>query len=143
MKKYLTIFILSLLIIVFCTQNTFARVKRVEMPKNYLTFSFVIHPASVGYKHLIAENIYLTTNLDYVHSDSELYFQSGAAYMIPYKFLIFRFYGGSGLQFSRNHGYQSPYVMLGTKIWIFYTEIVYFMQRHETPGYRLGFIASF
>lgn len=143
MKKNLTIFILSLLIIVVCTENTSARVKPVELQKNYLTFSFVIYPANAGLKHLVTKNFYLTANLDYVHSKSDVYFQSGATYMIPYKFLIFRFYGGGGLQLSRNHGFQYPYAMLGTKIWVFYTEIVYPLQSKETPGYRLGFIASF
>ena len=144
MKKLITISLLGVLILLLAAPGTFARGKRFRPTENYLNLSlFVFYPVSIGYKHLATGNIYLTGNLDYVSDESDLLFQAGTVYMIPRKFLIFRFYGGGGMEFSRNNGYLYPYVMAGTNFWIFFTEIVHPLRNNKSPGYRLGFSFSF
>ena len=81
MKKYRIVVLVVLMNAVLGGQNLFAHKKKPELPDHYLTFSFVIHPASVGYKHRVASSTYLTTNLDYVGDKDDLYFQVGAGYM--------------------------------------------------------------
>lgn len=143
MKKYKTIAILLFIVFVFGGPNLFAHGKKPQVPDNNLTFSFVINPVSVGYKYRMANSTYLTTNMDYVSHGNDIHFQVGAGYMIPRKFWIFWFYGGTGLQFSRNHAYQYPYVTLGTRFWILYSEVVYPLQWGEDTGFRFGFSVTF
>jgi hypothetical protein len=146
MKKYLMLGLMGLMIFAFCTTDTFAkhrRPKSYHTPGNFVTFSFFIHPISLGYKHRLTGNLFLTGNMDYVRSDSDLLFQGGAAYMLPRKILFFRLYGGGGIEMSRNHGYMYPYVMAGTKFFFLYAEIIHPLQNHSTPEYRFGFSFSF
>lgn len=143
MRKYLTIGLLGLLVMGFSASDVFAHTKKFEPPENLITFSFFINPLRVGYKHLISRNVYLTGNIDYIGDRTDLIFQAGAAYMIPRKILIFRLYGGGGLEFSRNKSYMYPYVMVGTKLWIFHFDISHPLRKHRTPEYRFGFIFSF
>jgi len=144
MNKALIIFTLaSLFIVGICIKDVSASQTKNQLADNYLTFSFVIHPVSVGYKRQVSRNFYFTGNIDYEDSSGDLFFQGGGAYMIPRKFWIFQFYGGGGWQFSRNHGYQFPYLSLGTRIWILSWEVVYPLQRAEETGYRFGFCISF
>ena len=143
MKEYRMIILFVLMVGVFGVPTMFAHGKKPDLPDHYLTFSFVIHPASVGYKHRVASSTYLTTNLDFVGGEHDLYFQVGASYMIPRKFWIFWFYGGTGLQFSRRQAYQYPYITLGTRFWILYSEVVYPIQRAGDTGFRFGFSVTF
>ncbi len=143
MKKHLTIGILALFILISCATDTFASSRRFQAPDNYVTFSFFIHPVSVGYKHRVTGNVFLTGNMDYVNSDADLLFQAGAAYMIPRKILFFRLYGGGGLEMSRNRGVMYPYVGVGTKFWFLYAEINHPLEKERTPTYRFGFSFSF
>lgn len=135
---------LMIAIIAFSASDAIAGKRRSRAPDHYINVSlFLFHPWSVGYKHCITRNVYLTGNMDYIDSDRDLLFQMGAAYMIPTKFLIFRFYGGGGMEFSRNHGDMYPYVVVGTNFWILFTELVHPMQSGRDPGYRFGFSFSF
>lgn len=144
MKKYITVSFLVISIIVFSANDTFARGKKFKASDHYLNLSlFIFYPASIGYKHLVSRNMYLTGNLDYVDCDKDLLCQTGAAYMIPRKILFLRVYGGGGLEFSRNHGYLYPYVMIGSNFWILFTEIVHPLRSERDPRYRLGFSFSF
>lgn len=144
MKKCMKVSLLGMFILLLAVPGVFARGKKFRPAENYLNLSlFVFYPCSIGYKHLATNNIYLTGNLDYVSDESDLLFQAGAAYMIPRKFSIFRFYGGGGMEFSRNKGYLYPYVMAGTNFWVFFTEIVHPLRNNKSPGYRLGFSFSF
>jgi len=146
MKKYLSIGLMGLLALGFCATDTFAKHRRsrpYRSPDNFVTFSFFIHPVSLGYQHRLSGNLFLTGNMDYVSSESDLLFQAGAAYMLPRKILFFRLYGGGGIEMSRNHGYRYPYVVAGTKFFFLYAEIVHPMQSHGTPSYRLGFSFTF
>lgn len=143
MKRYRRLVLFVLMIVFLGGQDMFAHGKKPELPDHFLTFSFVIHPASVGYKHRVASSTYLTTNLDYVGGKDDLHFQVGASYMIPRKFWIFWFYGGTGLQFSRNQAYQHPYLTLGTRFWILYSEVVYPIQRAGDADFRFGFSVTF
>jgi hypothetical protein len=143
MNKIRIVILFVLMIALLGGQNLFAHKKKLNLPDHYLTFSFVINPASVGYKHRVASSTYLTTNLDYVNDRDDLTFQVGASYMIPRKFLFFWFYGGTGLQFSRRRAYQHPYVTLGTRFWILYSEVTYPIQRAGDTGFRFGFSVTF
>ena len=146
MRKFLTIGLLGLLVFAFCAMGTFAEHRRsrsYQAPDNFITFSFFINPISLGYKHRLTGNVFLTGNMDYVSSDSDLLFKAGAAYMLPRKILFFRLYGGGGIEMSRNHGYMYPYVVAGTKFLFLYAEIVHPMQSHSTPNYRFGFSFAF
>lgn len=143
MKKFSILVLGAFMVGVLGVPNMFAHKKSLQLPDHYITFSFVIHPASVGYKHRVAGSTYLTTNLDYIDDKNDVTFQVGAGYMISRKFWIFWFYGGTGLQFSRNHAYQYPYVTLGTRFWILYSEVVYSLQRGEDTGFRFGFSVTF
>lgn len=143
MKKYRLLILVALAFVLFGGGNLFAHKKKPELPDHYLTFSFVIHPASVGYKHRVASSTYLTTNLDYVNNKNDITFQVGAGYMIPRKFWFFWLYGGAGLQFSRNHAYEHPYITLGTRFWILYSEVVYPLQWREDTLFRFGFSVTF
>jgi hypothetical protein len=137
---------MGFLVFTFCVANTSAEHRRprsYQAPDNFVTFSFFIHPISLGYQHRLTGNLFLTGNMDYVNSESDLLFQAGAAYMIPRKILFFRFYGGGGIEMSRNHGYMYPYVMAGTKFLFLYAEIVHPMQSKSSPNYRFGFSFSF
>jgi len=144
MKKHLIIGLLGFCLLAFWVPDAIAHGKRFSAPDHYLNLSFfVFHPVSVGYKHLVGRSVYLTGNLDYVRSQEDLLFQAGAAYMIPAKILFFRFYGGGGMEVSRNRGNMYPYVMVGTNFWILYTEVVHPLQSNKEPGYRFGFSISF
>ncbi len=112
-------------------------------PKGYLNFSFFINPLDIGYQHRLVDNLYATANLDYQGSDSDLKFRTGAVYSIPRKIIIFRFYGGGGFQYSRNQGYQYPYLAVGTRFLFLFSEILHPIESHATPEYRLGFSVKF
>ncbi len=143
MKKYFVAGLLGFFLVGLASANDSVHQSRYRTPENFLTFSFFFHPLSVGYKHLTFSNVYLTTNLDYLRSESDLRLQAGAAYMIPRKIFIFRLYGGGGLEYSRNHGYMYPYIMIGTNFWILNWDIIHPLRSHESPEYRFGFSFSF
>ena len=146
MKRYFTVGLIGALVFAFCSAGAFAKhrgQRSYHPPNNFVTFSFFINPASVGYQHRLSGNLFLTGNMDYVSSDSDLLFRAGAAYMLPRKILIFRPYGGGGIEMSRNHGYMYPYAMVGTKFLFLYAEVVHPLQSHSTPCYRFGFSFSF
>jgi hypothetical protein len=146
MKKSLTVALMGLLILSFCAADTFAghrRSRAYRSPDNFVTFSGFINPLSLGYQHRLSGNLFLTGNMEYVRSDTDLLFRGGAVYMLPRKILFFRFYGGGGVELSRNHGYLYPYVMAGTKFFFLYAEIIHPMQSNSSPNYRLGFSFSF
>ena len=146
MKKYAAVGLVGLLVLALCAPDALAkhRSSRSYRPKdNFVTFSFFINPISLGYKHRLTGNLFLTGNMDYVSSESDLLFQAGAAYVLPRKILFFRLYGGGGIEMSRNNGYMYPYVTVGTKFFFLYTEIVHPLQSHSTPSYRFGFSFSF
>jgi len=143
MKKYMVAGLLGVFLVALASADDSVHKYRYRTPENYLTFSFFVRPLSVGFKHLTFPNVYLTANLDYLRSESDLRLQAGAAYMIPRKILIFRFYGGGGLEYSRNQGYMYPYLMIGTNFWILNWDIVHPLRSHESPTYRFGFSFTF
>ncbi len=144
MKKHLMVVILGTAILVSGAGNVFAQSKPYQPPKNFLNLSlFVFYPASVGYKHLVAGNTYLTGNLDYIRSEEDLRFQAGAVYMIPAKILFFRFYGGGGVEAYRNRSHVRPYALAGIRFWILYTEIGHPLESYAKSFARLGFSISF
>jgi hypothetical protein len=112
-------------------------------PKGYLNFSFFINPLDIGYQHRLVDNLYGTANLDYQGSDSDLKLRTGGVYLIPRKIIIFRFYGGGGFQYSRNQGYQYPYLTVGTRFLFLFSEIIHPLENQAQPEYRLGFSVKF
>jgi hypothetical protein len=143
MKKALMISFLGVSIILASSSGIFAKVHKSSAPKNYLTLSFFLRPASLGYKQHLIDNLYATTNLDYRNSTKDLEFQVGAAYFIPRKILIFRLYGGAGYQFSRNKGYQYPYLSIGTQFFFLFSEIIHPLRSGMDPQGRFGFFFKF
>ncbi len=143
MKKALIISVLGASIILASSTGILAKTKKSSTAKNYLTFSFFLRPASLGYKHHISGNLYATANVDYRNSTKDLEFQVGAVYFIPKKILIFRLYGGGGYQFSRNTGYQYPYVSIGTNFLFLYSEIIHPLRGGMDPQGRFGFCFKF
>lgn len=143
MKRLFVIIFLGASIIMASSSGIIAKTHKSSSPKNYLTFSFFLRPASLGYKHHLFDNLYATGNLDYRSSTKDLEFQVGAAYFIPRKILIFRLYGGGGYQFSRNKGYQYPYVSIGTQFFFLFSEIIHPLRGGMDPQGRFGFFFKF
>lgn len=143
MKKILLISLLVALIIPLLTATGFARGRRLSTPGHFLTFSFFINPVNIGYKHRLFDNLYATTSLDYRRSITDLELQAGAVYLIPRKIIIFTLYGGGGIQFSRNEGYQYPYLTVGTNFLFLFTEIIHPLENGMEPKYRFGFSFKF
>ncbi len=143
MKKTLFIGLMVALIIPLFAANGIARERRPCAPGHFLTFSFFINPVSIGYKHRLFDNLYAATNLHYRSSITDLELQTGAVYLIPRKILIFTLYGGGGIQFSRNEGYQYPYLTVGTNFLFLFTEIIHPLESGMEPKYRFGFSFKF
>ncbi len=143
MKRLFLISTLGILIILISTSGTSAKSNRDSSTKNYLTFSWFFKPASLGTKLRVINNVYATGNLDYRDSTNDLEFQAGAVYLFPPKILIFRLYAGGGYQFSRNEGYQYPYVTVGTNFLFLFSEVIYPWKRGKDPKYRFGLSIKF
>lgn len=143
MKKLLAVGIVAVVVFVSGRDNAYAGRHRASTPENVVTFSFFVQPLSFGLKHQVARNVFLTGNMDYLSSEEDLLFQTGAAYMIPRKVLFFRLYGGGGLEMSRNRGVVYPYLMVGTKFFFLFGEISHPLERARTPDYRFGFSFTF
>ena len=144
MKKIAIAGLLGLCVLAFLPAESFARHWKHDPPRRTVTMSlFVFHPWSVGYRHLIARNVYLTGNMDYLDSDKDLRFQAGAVYRIPHKILFFHVFGGGGVEASRNEGFMYPYVSAGANFWILYTEINHPLRNGREPVTRFGFSFSF
>ncbi len=143
MKKILIVSVLGASIILASSSGVFAKAHKSSTPKNYLTLSFFLRPTSLGYKHHLFDNLYATGNLDYISSTKDLEFQIGAAYFIPRKILFFRLYGGAGYQFSRNRGYQYPYISIGTQFFFLFSELIHPLRSGMDPQGRFGFFFKF
>jgi hypothetical protein len=141
-KKLLTILVGSL-IILSSASGILAKPHRDYPSRNYLNFSWFLKPSSLGLKARLFSNVYATGNLDYRESIDDLEFQAGAVYMFPRKILIFRLYTGGGYQFSRNEGYQYPYVTVGTQFLFLFSEVIYPMEDTSDPKYRFGLSVKF
>jgi len=107
---------------------------------NYLSFS-LLTPFGLGYKHHLGRNFYFVTDLDYEKKDLRI--RIGAAYFFPFNVLIFRFYSGGGLQYSRNDGFHYPYLTIGTRYLIFYNEIIHPWKKDLKPEFRFGLSFGF
>jgi len=111
--------------------------------QNYLTFSSVFSPSQLGYKHHLGSSLYATGDVLFRNEQDILEFRLGGAYYIPVKVLFFRFYAASGYQFSRDAGYEYPYVAVGTHFWFLFTEVTHPLQSGAESEYRLGFSIRF
>jgi len=143
MKRLLLKGMLGILVVLVISSGMPARTYRRPAADNFLTFSCFIQPLSFGYKHRVHDYLYANTNLDYIRSDSDLEFRLGAEYLFPRKIIIFKLYGGGGLQFSRNEGYQYPYVAIGTNFLFLFAEIIHPLKSEMGPKYRAGFSFTF
>ncbi|UCE39905.1 MAG: hypothetical protein JSV17_10495 [Candidatus Aminicenantes bacterium] len=111
-----------------------------NLENNYLSFS-ALTPFGLGYKHHLGQNFFFVADLDYEKKD--LRFRAGAAYFFPLKLLIFRFYSGGGFQYSRNEGYDYPYLTIGTRFLICYFEIIHPWEKKHKPEFRVGLSFGF
>ena len=143
MKKIILIGMLVVPIFLLSSTALSAKDNWKPASKNYLTITCLINPAGLGIKHHIFDNVYAAGSLQYQSSVSDLEFQTGAVYLIPRKVIIFTFYGGAGLQFSRNEGYQYPYVAVGTNFLFFFSEIIHPLKSEMSPEYRFGLSFKF
>ena len=144
MKRLLSILSLSFLILLLASNGLLAEFHgRKAIPKNFITFSWFLKPASLGLKHRLFSSVYITGNINYQSTANDLEFQTGAVYLIPHKFIIFWLYAGGGYQFSRNEGYQYPYLTVGTNFIFFFSEAVYPMESGLRPKYRFGLSFKF
>lgn len=144
MKRLILVTSIGLLIFLSTSTGILARSHHGQAnPKNFITFSWFLKPASLGLKHRLFSTIYITGNIDYRSTANDLEFQTGAVYLIPREFLIFRLYAGGGYQFSRNEGYKYPYLTIGTNFIFFFSEAVYPMESGLSPKYRFGLSFKF
>jgi hypothetical protein len=143
MKKAMIAGFVIVLLLLVSSVDLFGHKRRSRPANHYLTFTFVVNPSGLGYKHHLAKNLYFMGDLDYRHDRADLLFRTGGAYFFPVKILLFHFYGGGGAQFSRNTGYQFPYVVVGTHFLFFYTEMIHAIESRATPEYRFGFSVKF
>jgi hypothetical protein len=126
--------------IYLCPSELSAERKLKNPEDNYLSFS-ALTPFGLGYKHHLGRNFFLVIDLDYEKKD--LRFRADAAYFFPFKVLIFRFYSGGGFQYSRNEGYDYPYLTIGTRFLICYFEIIHPWEKGHRPEFRLGLSFGF
>jgi hypothetical protein len=143
MKKQLSAIVLGILIILLSASGVLAKPHREYPARNYLNFSWFLKPTSLGLKARLFSNVYATGNMDYRESVDDLEFQAGAVVLFPAKILIFRLYAGGGYQFSRNDGYQYPYVTVGTNFLFLFSEVIYPMEAATDPKYRFGLSIKF
>lgn len=143
MSRKLSVSIVGVLIILLSASGIFAKPPGDYPRRNYLNISWFLKPASLGLKTRLFSHVYATGNLDYRESYNDLEFQAGAIYMFPAKILIFRLYAGGGYQFSRNEGYQYPYVTVGTNFLFLFSEVIYPMEAAKDTRYRFGLSFKF
>lgn len=142
MKKILIIIILFI-VLMFATQMILLAHHQNRAPASFLNIYKNDGIIAAGLKQHVFNQIYATTNIQYLDSASDLEFQAGAAYLFPYKILFFRLYGGTGLQMSRNEGFQYPYIVMGTDFLIFFSEVIHPLSSHMEPKFRAGFSFHF
>lgn len=143
MKKILLISLLVLFFLFLTMTEAQASSERCSSQSSYLSLSLFHHPKGVGLKQRLFRNVYASGHLDFLSSVNDLEIQTGALYIIPRKIFIFQFYGGAGVQFSRNTGYQYPYINLGTRFLFLFSEVFHPLQRQAPPKYRFGLSFSF
>ncbi|MGQ9780319.1 MAG: hypothetical protein ACUVRM_10700 [Bacillota bacterium] len=112
-------------------------------PQMFLHLYEVEEAKAVGLQTRLAENLYGTLNIEYHEAANDLELRAGVAYLLPYRVLFFSFYGGVGLEFSRNEGYRYPYLALGTNFLFLFSEVVYPLEKEERPKYRSGLSFKF
>jgi len=146
MKKIgLIILVVLLNVSLTVGQNEMIPDKKKHFDEKYLNLrlTFPINPVGLGYKHQIHRNLFATGNIEYFESTKDLEFRLGVEYRFPMRIIIFKFYTGTGLQLSRNDGYQYPFISIGTRFIFLFSEVIIPMQKGFDPKYRLGFSFRF
>ena len=108
MKKAFLILIIITLLMLLTQLPLFARHRYSSRPTSFINLYKIEGQIAAGLKQRCIHNVYGTANVQYRDSENELELQLGAVYLLPYKVLFFRLYGGSGLQVARNVGFQYP-----------------------------------
>lgn len=108
-----------------------------------LNLYYVDRKLMPGLKYRLKEDLYATGNIDYSYQEWALRMQLGAIYYLPHDFFLLSFYGGGGVQFSAQNGYQYPYVVLGSDFLFFFGEIIYPWEINYSPSTRCGFSFNF
>jgi hypothetical protein len=143
MKKLIFIVLILLLFLLLTGASVFARHDDLRPPSSFINLYRIDHKIAAGLKQHVLTHIYATGNLEYRSEASDLELQFGTVYLLPQKILFFRLYGGTGLQFSRNEGYQYPYLVLGTHFLFFFSEVIHPWHGKMEPKFRGGFSFHF
>ena len=143
MKVLKTLLPAAGIIILLSPLSLFAEDRHREPADHYLTMTCFVNPLSLGCQHHLGKRFYATADVDYLGSEKDLEMRTGAVLAFPVKILFFHFYGGGGVQFSRDQGYQYPYLSIGTRFLFFYSELIHPWREKMSPSYRFGFSFSF
>ena len=145
MKKAPTIILLAVISILAgqIAALGYSRAPRSWAPGSFINLYTLDSHIAAGLKERVFGRFYAQGNVQFRDASSDLEIQAGMSYLLPVKVLFFRFYGGAGLQFSRNEGYQYPYVSMGTDFLFFFSEALYPMQAGQSPQIRGGFSFHF
>jgi|GEM_PF-1545199 len=107
--------------------------------KGFFSLYKVDDAFAVGLKGRIVNNLYGAGNIEYHHTNRDLELRAGTVCLLPKEILFFHFYGGIGMQFSRNEGYQYPYLVLGTNFLFLFSEVIHPLEKEAEPRCRWGF----
>lgn len=125
------------------------------LPESFLNLYWVDKSFSVGIKQSIFKPVYATANVEFYRPNTDVLLRLGAAYILPKELVFLRvkeekvisfnlyFYGGGGWQFSRNEGYQYPYLLIGANYLFLFAESVYPLAHETEPMFRSGFSFKF
>lgn len=125
------------------------------LPETFVNVYWVDRNLALGLKQDIWHRIYATGNIEFASAETDLLLQVGAVHVLPREVVFLRingekvisfnlyFYGGGGLQFSRNEGYNYSYLLLGFNYLFLFSESVYPLSEVKGPQYRWGFSFRF
>ena len=137
------LFILFLAIFLVLAGNIEAKASADGDSQTYINLYQADEALAFGFKERLWDNGYATINLEYSNPSRDLGLAMGGVGFFPGEVLFFKLYAGGGLAFSRDHGYEYPYFIVGTHYIWFFSEAVYPWQEGREPFYRSGFSFRF
>jgi hypothetical protein len=145
MKKAFIIILIAVttILAVWVAALGYSGAPRTWTPGSFINLYAIDGHIAAGLKERLFGRFYAQANVQYQETSADLEMQAGLSYLLPVKVLFFRFYGGTGFQFSRNRGYQYPYLSMGTDFLFFFSEVIYPMRTGLSPQVRGGFSFHF
>lgn len=148
-KVFTGLFLTCFMIFSFNSMSMAKPVTGEKIPNTFLNIYQMDNTTAVGLKQKISNRFFLTSDIEYVASSNDLEFQMGATYFIPYKVDLGVFfdqwwtfniylYPGAGVQYFRNTGEKSGYLVLGVNYLIFFSESIYPFAPGKKPELRTG-----